>query len=113
MPGDEVSVFLLCENRLLREALLRILGKRVGLIIVGASGCSPDGLREVIACQPQVILLDCIGDAVAQPLLLRYLHETLPATRTVMVGIRAEQLGLRRCVLNSLSRLGGHKIGHN
>ena len=42
MPGDEVSVFLLCENRLLREALLRILGKRVGLVIVGASGCSRD-----------------------------------------------------------------------
>jgi DNA-binding NarL/FixJ family response regulator len=91
MSSDEVSVFLLCENRLLREALLRILGKRVGLIIVGASGCSPDALRDVIACQPQVILLDCVGEAVAQPLLLRYLHEALPATRTVMVGMEPKE----------------------
>ena len=91
VPSDEVSVFLICENRLLREALLRILGKRVGLIIVGASGCSPDALRDVIACQPQVILLDCVGEAVAQPLLLRYLHEALPATRTVMVGMEPKE----------------------
>lgn len=91
MPGDEVSVFLLCENRLLREALLRILGKRVGLIIVGASGYSPDALRDVIACQPHVILLDCVGEAVAQPLLLRYLHQALPETRTVMVGMEQKE----------------------
>jgi DNA-binding NarL/FixJ family response regulator len=91
MSGDEVSVFLLCENRLLREALLRILGKRAGLIIVGASGYSPEALRDVTACRPQVILLDCVGEAVAQPLLLRYLHEALPATRTVMVGMEQKE----------------------
>jgi DNA-binding NarL/FixJ family response regulator len=91
MSSDEVSVFLLCENRLLREALLRILGKRAGLIIVGASGYSPEALRDLTACRPQVILLDCVGEAVAQPLLLRYLHETLPATRTVMVGMEQKE----------------------
>ena len=91
MPGDEVSVFLFCENRLLREALLRILGKRAGLVIVGASGYSPEALRDVIACQPQIILLDCVGEAVAQPLLLRYVREALPATRTVMVGMEQKE----------------------
>jgi DNA-binding NarL/FixJ family response regulator len=91
ISGDEVSVFLLCENRLLREALLRILGKRAGLIIVGASACSPDALRDLLTCQPQVILLDCVGEAVAQPLLLRYLHEALPAARTVMVGMEQKE----------------------
>jgi DNA-binding NarL/FixJ family response regulator len=91
MPGDEVSVFLFCENRLLREALLRILGKRAGLVIVGASGYSPEALRDVIACQPQIILLDCVGEAIAQPLLLRYVREALPATRTVMVGMEQKE----------------------
>lgn len=91
IPSDEISVFLLCENRLLREALLRILGKRVGLIIVGAAGYSPDALRDVIAYRPQVILLDCVGEADEQPLLLRCLHEALPATRTVMVGMEQKE----------------------
>ena len=91
MSGDDVRVFLLCENRLLREALLRILGKRAGLIIVGASGYSRDTLKNLIACQPQVILLDFLGEAFAEPLLLRHLHEALSATRTVMVGMEAKE----------------------
>lgn len=61
MADDDVKVFLLCENRLLREALLRILGKRAALIIVGASGYSRGTLSDLVACQPQVILLDFIG----------------------------------------------------
>lgn len=91
MAGDEVRVFLLCENRLLREALLRILSKRAGLVIVGASGYSQETLSDLIACQPQVILLDFIGEAVAQPLLLRHLREALSAARIVMVGMEAKE----------------------
>jgi len=91
MSGDDVRVFLLCENRLLREALLRILGKRAGLIIVGASGYSRDTLKTLIACQPQIILLDFLGEAFAEPLLLRHLGEALAASRTVMVGMEAKE----------------------
>jgi DNA-binding NarL/FixJ family response regulator len=98
MSGDEVRVFLLCENRLLREALLRILGKRSSVIVVGASGYSRETLSDLIACQPQVILLDFIGEATAQPQLLRHLHEALPATRTVMVGMEAKEENFFRSV---------------
>jgi DNA-binding NarL/FixJ family response regulator len=91
MAGDEVKVFLLCENRLLREALLRILGKRTGMVIVGASGYSVNILADLIACQPQVVLLDFIGKAVAQPLLLHHLRERLAETRVVMVGMEAKE----------------------
>jgi DNA-binding NarL/FixJ family response regulator len=91
MSGVDVRVFLLCENRLLREALLLILGKRAGLVIVGASGYSLDTLKNLIACGPQIILLDFLGEAFAEPLLLRHLHEALSATRTVMVGMEAKE----------------------
>jgi DNA-binding NarL/FixJ family response regulator len=91
MAVDDVRVFLLCENRLLREALLRILGKRAGLMIVGASGYSRETLSDLVACQPQVILLDFIGEAVAQPLLLRHLRKALSAAQIVMVGMEAKE----------------------
>ncbi|HWY22619.1 MAG TPA: response regulator transcription factor [Candidatus Acidoferrum sp.] len=91
MSGVDVRVFLLCGNRLLREALLRILGKRAGLVIVGASGYSRDTLKTLIACEPQIILLDFLGEAFAEPLLLRHIHEALSATRTVMVGMEARE----------------------
>ncbi|MBZ5679982.1 MAG: response regulator transcription factor [Acidobacteriia bacterium] len=91
MSSDQVSVFLLCENRLLREALIRILGKRTNVCVVGACGYSPEALKEVVACQPQVILLDSFGVALAQPALLRSIHENLPQTGTVMVGMEPKE----------------------
>jgi DNA-binding NarL/FixJ family response regulator len=87
MSSNQVSVFLLCDNRLLREALIRILGKRANALVVGACGYSAEALKEVIACQPQVILLDSFGAALGQPVLLRYIHENLPEAGTVMVGM--------------------------
>jgi two-component system response regulator DevR len=87
MSSDLVSVFLLCENRLLREALIRILGKRTNVCVVGACGYSLGALKEMIACRPQVVLLDSFGVALAQPALLGYVRENLPGSATVMVGM--------------------------
>jgi DNA-binding NarL/FixJ family response regulator len=91
MSSDQIGVFLLCENRLLREALVRILGKRTNLSVVGVCGYSPEALKEVIACQPRVILLDSLGVALAQPALLRYLRENLPETSVVMMGMESKE----------------------
>lgn len=91
MSSDQVSVFLVCENRLLREALIRILGKRANVCVVGASGYSSHVLKEVISCQPRVILLDSFGVALAQPALLRFIRENLPETGTVMVGMEPQE----------------------
>lgn len=90
MPTSEVTLFVLCENRLLREALVRILGKRSDLRILGSCSCSTDALREVNACQPQIILLDVLRQGAGQTSLLRYLHNFLPAAGTVMVGMESK-----------------------
>jgi DNA-binding NarL/FixJ family response regulator len=91
MSSDQVTVFLLCENRLLREALIRILSKRADVCVVGACGYSPEALKEVVGCRPQVILLDSFGIALAQPALLRSIRENLPETGTVMVGMEPQE----------------------
>ena len=100
MSSDQVNVFLLCVNRLLREALIRILGKRAGVSVVGVCGYSPEALEELIACQPQVILLDSFGVAPAPHAVLRSLREgaagyilsEAPATE-VLNAIRAVAAG--------------------
>ena len=40
--SENVQVFILAENRLLREALTRILSKKSDIRVVGASAFSPD-----------------------------------------------------------------------
>ena len=89
--NKQVSVFLLCENRLLREALLRILGKRDDLSIVGACGYSASALSGVVTSQPRVVVLDSLRLALGPPLLLRDIQQSLPNSRTVMIGMESRE----------------------
>ena len=89
--SEQLSVFLLCENRLLREALLRILGKRNDLSMVGACGYSSSAMSGVVASQPRVVVLDTLRLALGPPLLLRHIQQSLPNARTVMIGMESRE----------------------
>jgi two-component system, NarL family, response regulator DevR len=89
--NDQLSIFLLCENRLLREALLRILGKRNDLSMVGACGYSSSAMSGVVASQPRVVVLDSLRLALGPPLLLRHICQSLPNARTVMIGMESRE----------------------
>lgn len=89
--SNQSSVFLLCENRLLREALLRILGKRNDLSVVGACGYSASAISGVVASQPRVVVLDSLRLALGPPLLLRNIQQSLPSARTVMIGMESRE----------------------
>jgi len=89
--SDQLSIFLLCENRLLREALLRILGKRNDLSVVGACGYSSSTLSGVVVSQPRVVVLDSLRLALGPALLLQHIHQSLPSSRTVMIGMESRE----------------------
>jgi hypothetical protein len=50
-----ISVFLLAENRLLREALTRILNKKNVIHVVGAATFSPGVVDAITAVSAQVV----------------------------------------------------------
>ena len=89
--SDQLSIFLLCENTLLREALLRILGKRNHLSIVGACGYSGTALSAVVASQPRVVVLDSLHLALGPAVLLRYIQQNSPASRSVLIGMDSKE----------------------
>lgn len=89
--NNQLSIFLLCENRLLREALLRILGKRNDLSVVGACGYSSSAISSVVASQTRVVVLDSLRLALGPPLLLRHIQQNLPNSRTVMIGMESRE----------------------
>jgi len=84
MSSAQVGVFLLCENRLLREALLRILGKRDNLKVLGACGYSEAALTELTALRPEVLLLDSHA-------FLYQAQRSLQNVRTLMVGMERNE----------------------
>jgi len=92
------DVFLLAENRLLREALIRLLNKKSELRVVGANGYSPTVDEEIIALHPNIILLDSNGLSSAQATLISTLHTALPGVKVVMVDMELSETTFLRAV---------------
>ncbi len=61
--SQEVSVYLLAENRLLRDTLARLLRKRSEINVVGVSRCSETVKDDIVASGCDVVLMDSFEDA--------------------------------------------------
>src|SRR6267378_1186170 len=60
VPGLTIRTFLLIENRLLREALVRLFCKRSDLLVVGQSGHAEATSRRVLDSQCDVLVIDSL-----------------------------------------------------
>jgi DNA-binding NarL/FixJ family response regulator len=90
-PGGGTPVFLLAENRLLREALVRLLSKKDDIVIVGSGPYSAQVLQQILAAEPSIVVLDSVSKALSQDRVVRRLHEARPNIGVVMVGMEADE----------------------
>jgi DNA-binding NarL/FixJ family response regulator len=60
IPSSSIRTFLLIENRLLREALVRLFSKRADLLVVGQSGYSEESTLNVLKSGCDVLLIDSL-----------------------------------------------------
>ena len=93
-----VEVFLLAENRLLREALIRILAKKSDIRVVGAAPYSPVALEQIKCAHPSIVLLDSIGPVFSDARLVSRLHATIPNVRVAMIDMELDQQTFLRAV---------------
>ena len=93
-----VEVFLLAENRLLREALIRILAKKSDIRVVGAAPYSPVALEQIKCAHPSIVLLDSIGPVFSDARLVARLHATIPGVRVAMIDMELDQQTFLRAV---------------
>ena len=63
VPCSSIRVFLMMENRLLREALIRLLRKRSDLVVVGHDGPADKTTSQVLETQFDVLLIDSFQTA--------------------------------------------------
>jgi hypothetical protein len=81
--SQRIDVFLFAENRLLRETLAKVLGKKSDLRIVGASVLDANICGRIADLKPHVLLFDStVGIAVEQFPRFRCGTRGLPARRT-------------------------------
>ena len=97
-PRPSVQVFLLAENRLLREALIRILTTKSNIRVVGAASYSPASQERITATRPGIVLLDSIGPVFSEVKLVPALHAAVPGVKVVMVDMEPDQGTFLRAV---------------
>jgi DNA-binding NarL/FixJ family response regulator len=93
-----VAVFLLAENRLLREALIRILAKKSDIRVVGAAPYSAVALEQIKCAHPRIVLLDSIGPVFSEARFVARLHATIPGVRVAMIDMELDQQTFLRAV---------------
>jgi DNA-binding NarL/FixJ family response regulator len=96
--GAIADVFLLADNRLLREALVRILTKKSDICVVGAAPYSPGALEQIKAAHPSIVLLDSVGPVFSEARLVTSLHAAIPEVRVAMIDMELDQHTFLRAV---------------
>ena len=92
------KVFLLADNRLLREALIRILTKKSDIRVVGAAPYSPGALEQMRATCPSIVLLDSLGPVFSEARFVASLHAAIPGVRIAMIDMEPDQHTFLRAV---------------
>jgi DNA-binding NarL/FixJ family response regulator len=82
-----VTVFLLAENKLLGEALARILQKKTDITVAGNAAFSVSSLERLAAAKPDVVLLDSPRYAVPGSDPCTQLVRVCPGAKLVLVGM--------------------------
>jgi len=98
VPCRLTPVFLLTENRLLREALVRILSKRADVAVVGAVAFAPTVLDQLVTSQAEVVLLDSPSLAFHGPRLVAGIRRMLAPAKIVMIGMERDETTFFRAV---------------
>lgn len=98
MGAPTITVFLLAQNRLVREALSRMFSKRAELKQVGCSDFSAASLRQILAASPDVLIVDGSLDNHVQDELLRELQMNLPKIKIMMIGAEIDGQDLLRSI---------------
>jgi DNA-binding NarL/FixJ family response regulator len=93
-----VEVFLLAENRLLREALIRILTKKSDIRVVGAAPYSPSALEQIKGIRPSIVLLDSVAPVFSEARFVARLHAAIPGVRVAMIDMELDQQIFLRAV---------------
>jgi DNA-binding NarL/FixJ family response regulator len=109
--SSPTNVYVVAENRLLRETLVRLFRKRGDLNVVGENSYSHSVPEHIASAQSDLLLLDCLNPNHKSDDLICDLRESLPQIKVVLFGmdedsdifLQAVRLGINGYVLKNAS----------
>ena len=84
------AVFLLAQNRLLREALTRILCKKTDIEVVGSCALSAGSLKQIISASPDVLVMDSFTTNLAHVEFVREVRQNVNGIKLIMIGMEPD-----------------------
>src|ERR1700730_12939492 len=107
--SSPTRVYVMAENRLLRETLVRLFRKRNEISIVGDTCCSESAIDAIASAKSDLLLLDCFETKHRSDDWLADLQESIPDLKLILFGmdedadifIRAVRQGIAGYVLKN------------
>lgn len=90
VPGSVIRVFFLIENRLLREALVRLFRKRPDLLVVGQGGQADATTPDVSDSKCDVLVIASFQTR-SLPTNFALANVAQPGLKTVLIGMDADE----------------------
>src|SRR5258708_1151911 len=109
--SSPTRVYVMAENRLLRETLVRLFPKPTEITIVANTSCSDSVIENIVYAKTDLLLLDCFNTKPMPDDWLTDLQESIPEVKIILFGmdedpnvfLRAVRRGVAGYVLKSAS----------
>jgi len=98
MPNNTCSIYLVAGNRLLREALARLLNERGSFNVCGVSPCVPDIISSVAASGAKVLILDSVTARLSDCALVSKIVGQVPSMKVVLIDMDDDWEVFLECV---------------
>ena len=85
--NESIRVFIIDDNRLLREGLVLMLGEQEGLYAVGSAESGVEALAQIEDLRPDVVLVDIGIPANDGIEVTRALRQDLPEVKVIILGM--------------------------
>src|SRR5712671_6085159 len=96
--NTKISVFLVAGNRLLREALARLLSKHGDFDVCGVSPCVPEATSSLAALGTDVLILDSISVKLSDYALIPEIVKQAPNAKVVLIDMEDDPETFLKCV---------------
>src|SRR5258708_20508953 len=91
MSSEKITVFLVTRNRLLGEALTKIIGDKGDLCVIGAAPFSAQATECILSADPDVLLLDSTFDPTTGLETVPEMRRCAPRAKIVLIGMDADK----------------------
>lgn len=93
-----IDAFIVAENRLLREALTRVLQRGNRIRVVSAVPFAPETVKQIAQAKPHVLILDPTGfESSSAQVVVEAIRE-VPNLKVILIGMEADHAAFLRSV---------------